>query len=147
MYGDFVIPTALASEEDYETWTSATAPANIGAILRSCTGLVLDATEGAFYDVDPLTGLATDTTVKDAMRDATCIQAAAWVALGIDPATGGVLTSTVKRSKKIATAQIEYADTAEAVAARKAAYEGLVPDAARLLQQRNLLGNTPYGYG
>lgn len=147
MFGDFVIPDTLASPSDYQTWTGVAGPANIAQVLRSCSSLVLDATEGAFYDVDVLTGLATNTLVKNAMRDATCIQAAAWVALGIEPLTGGVITSSVKKSKKIATAQIEYADTVEAVAARKAAYEALVPDAARKLQQRNLLGNKPYGMG
>lgn len=148
-YGTFVIPDMLASPEDYTTWTGSTPPANITQILRSCTSLVLDATSTAFYDVDTTTGLATDTDVLGALRDATCIQAAAWVALNIDPATGGVLTQSVKASKKIGSAAITYdtADVQAASAARQAAYTGLVPEALRRLQQRNLLGYAPWTFG
>jgi hypothetical protein len=140
-----VYPDALATSADYLTWindTGGTAPANIDQVLRSCTGLVLDAVKLACYDTDD-SGVATDPDVKQAMQDATCIQAAAWVALKIDPLTGGVLTSSVKGMKKIGTAQVEFADTAAAVAARKAAYEGLVPDADRKLRLNNLIGFAP----
>ncbi|MGN8024698.1 hypothetical protein [Microbacterium sp. 22242] len=146
LYPSFVVPTMLASPTDYATWAEATVPANIAHVLRACTSLVLDATEGAIYDVDPSTGLATDPGTLAALRDATCIQASAWVALNIDPATGGVVQpSKTARSKKIGTASIEYSDQeVQAVAsARAAAYSGLVPEAARFLQQRNLLGAEP----
>jgi hypothetical protein len=146
----FVVPTTLASASDYATWVGGPVPSNIDSILRSCSGLVLDAAEGAIYDTDPLTGLATDMAVKNALRDATCIQAQAWVTLNIDPATGGVVqTSKTARSKKIGSASIEYADAeVQAVAAARAeAYSGLVPEAARFLQQRNLLGTNPMVIG
>lgn len=146
MYGSFVVPMTLASASDYQTWTGVAGPANIDHILRSCTSLVLDATQGAIYDVDPATGLATETAVKEALRDATCIQAQAWVTLKIDPATGGVMQSgKTARSKKIGTANIEYSDSeVRAVAeARAHAYKCLVPEAERFLQQRNLLGGEP----
>lgn len=147
-YGSFVIPAMLATSSDYNTyWGADTAPTNVDALLRSCTTLVLDATEGAYYPVDALTGLSTDTDTRTAMRDATVIQAAAWAALGINPQTGGVATSGVKRSKKIGSASIEYADSDAAAAARATAYSSLVPDALRVLQQRNLLGNGPYANG
>lgn len=147
-YGSFVVPTTLASPADYTAWTGdQTAPPKITQTLRSCSTLVLQASLGALYDVDPATGLATDPAVKDALRDATCIQAAAWVALGIDPATGGVLTTSTKRRKKLGTAEIEYADTAQAAAARAAAYRELVPEAAAFLAQRNLLGTEPVALG
>lgn len=144
-WGNFVVPDTLAVSADFTTWTGGSAPANIAQILRACSSLVLDATETAYYAVDPLTGIATDAQTKNAMRDATCIQAAAWVALNIDPATGGVIQSSAKRSKKIATAAIEYADADAAARARTAAYTGLVPEALRKLQQNNLLGFGPYG--
>lgn len=147
MYSSFVVPPTLASADDYATWTEAAAPDGIDAKLRGCTSLVLDASLGVIYDVDPLTGLATDETVKNALRDATCIQAQAWVALNIDPATGGIQTSGVKRAKRIGSASIEYADTATAAAARAAAYTSLVPQAAMFLQQRNLLGTQPFPRG
>lgn len=150
MYGSFIVPTTLATGGDYAVWAQTTAPANIAGILRACTSLVLDETQGTVYDVDPLTGLATDPTVKGALRDATCIQAAAWVALGIDPTTGGVAqTSKAVKSKRLASGAIEYSDTeVKAVTqARAAAYTSLVPEAKRFLQQRNLLGTDPVALG
>lgn len=146
-YGNFVVPDTLATPADYATWTTKAAPANVVQVLRACTSLVLDATEGAYYDTDNTTGVATDPRQMAAMRDAVCIQAAAWVLLGIDPLTGGALTSSVKKSKKIGTASIEYADSAEAAAARAVAYEHLVPEAARKLQQNNLTGSGPWTFG
>ncbi|PRB01756.1 hypothetical protein [Microbacterium sp. MYb64] len=146
LYPSFIVPTTLASSADYASWSGLVAPANIVQVLRSCTALILDATEGAIYDVNPTTGLATDPATLAALRDATCIQASAWVALNIDPTTGGVLqTSKAVRSKKLATGAIEYSDAeVQAVAAaRAAAYVSLVPEAARFLQQRNLLGAEP----
>ncbi|MCC2033072.1 hypothetical protein [Microbacterium allomyrinae] len=139
----FIVPTTLASVDDFTEWTMSTsAPDNIELTLRACTTRVLDATKTARYATDPSTGLATDPVVKNALRDATCIQASAWVALNIDPATGGVIqtTKTVK-SKKIGTAQIEYSD-AEAQAvnrARAAAYASLVPEARSFLRTRGLI--------
>jgi len=141
-----IIPTQYATASDLAAWTQAPAPANADQILRACTGLVLDATEEAYYTTDPTTGMATDTQILGAMRDATCIQAAAWIALNIDPATGGVLTQSLRTSKKIGTAQVTFdvADTAAAAAARQAAYTGLVPAALAHLRRYNLIGNGPY---
>ena len=135
----FVIPSTLASTSDYAAWTGASSPAGIANVLRSCSTLVLEATQNAAYETDPETGLATDTAILEALRDGTCIQAAAWVALGIEPLTGGVLVQAVKKRKKIGTAEIEYADTSAAAAARKAAYEGLVPEARKYLRTRGLI--------
>lgn len=146
----FVIPTTLASSSDYETWTGTTAPTNIDQILRSCTSLVLDASAGAYYTVDPTTGLATDTTTANALRDATCIQAAAWVQLGIDPLAGGVISkSGAVASKKIGSGQVVYDNSGSAIAAqsRADAAIGLVPDAERMLRQNNLWGFHPWVLG
>jgi hypothetical protein len=146
-YGTFMVPENLATSADYTNWTALTAPANIAPILRACTSLVLDASEGAYYATDPLTGIATEPQQMTAMRDAVCIQAAAWVVLDINPLNGGVITSSVKSSKKIGSASIAYADSTEAAAARVAAYEGLVPEAMRKLQQNNLVGSGPWTFG
>lgn len=138
-----VVPDALATASDLETWTGASAPGNADAILRSCTGLVLKATRNALYAVDEATGIATDPIIKKCMTDATCIQAAAWVALKIDPSAGGVVTGGIAASKKIGTAQLIYdaGGTAAVAAARTAAYTDLVPDAEAKLAQQNLLTN------
>ncbi|HEY2642309.1 MAG TPA: hypothetical protein VGI56_01030 [Galbitalea sp.] len=142
--GPFVIPPALASSADLAAWTGATAPANAAALLRSATILVLDATEGAYYNADPLTGLATDAQIKQAMNDATCIQAAAWAAISYDPLAGGIVTNTVKSSKKIGSASVTIEGAATAAASQAAASGQLVPEALKKLQQNNLLGNGPY---
>lgn len=141
----YVVPTTLASPQELAEWTLSVAPANAPQILRGCTSLVLAATKTAVYATDPATGLATDTVVKNALRDATCIQASAWVALNIDPATGGAMQTgkTVKR-KKIGTAEVEYSESeAKAVAAaRFAAYTELVPEALAYLRNRGLITAT-----
>jgi hypothetical protein len=145
---DYVIPPMLASSEDYATWTGADAPTNIEQILRDCSALVLDATRGATYDVDSVTGLATDPTTLAALRDMTCAQAAAWVALKIDPNLAGVTTATVKTSKKIGSAGYEIAssDAAAASQARQAALTSLVPSAQRIGRLHGLLGREPYAF-
>ncbi|KQR97691.1 MAG: hypothetical protein J0I33_07750 [Microbacterium ginsengisoli] len=149
-FGSFVVPTRLAESTDLTNWTGDAAPSNADAILRSCTTLVLEAVQGVICDVDPSTGLATDPVIAGALRDATCIQAAAWIALGIDPATGGIVQASKNaRSKGIGSARIEYSDAeVQAVAAaRAAAYSGLVPEATSYLQQRNLLGTNIWTLG
>ncbi|MCU1408467.1 MAG: hypothetical protein JWM23_547 [Microbacteriaceae bacterium] len=143
-FGPFVVPVTLASPTDLATWTGGTAPANAVALLRSCTTLVLDATEGAYYPVDEVTGLATDTQTLNAMRDATCIQAAAWAELKINPLTGGIDVGGVKKSKKIGSASFDMAGAEQTAAARAYAVTHLVPEALMKLQQNNLLGVGPY---
>lgn len=138
----FTVPTMLADSADFTDWTHTDSPSNIDAVLRGCTTLVLAATKTARYATDPETGLATDTTVREALRDATCIQAAAWVALKIDPATGGVMqTGRTVKSKRIGTALVEYADAdvAATARARAAAYSSLVPEAGLYLRNRGLV--------
>lgn len=151
MYGSFVVPPVLANTVDYKAWTQKNdVPSTIAVTLRSCSTLVLDATQGAIYDVDPATGIATDIAVREALRDATCIQASAWVALNIDPATGGVLQSSkAVTSKKLGSAAFDYspAEIQSATRARAAAYSSLVPEAVRYLQQRNLYAPAPMVFG
>lgn len=146
-YGDFIIPSTLALPADLATWTGAAAPANAVPLLRSASSLILEATSHAYYAVDPLTGLSTDAQVAGILRDATCIQAAAWAILGVDPLAGGVLTSQVTSAKKIGSASITYADATQAADARADAIAGLVPDAHRLLEQNNLLTPRVWVYG
>lgn len=139
----FVTPVALAEPSDLAEWTEETAPGNATALLRSCTTLVLDATKAACYAIDETTGLATDAEILKAMQDATCIQAAAWIALGIDPSAGGVISAGVKTSKGIGTGRISYGDVDQAAAARAAAAVSLVPEAAMRLAQQNLVSRHP----
>ena len=139
----YVVPTALATVDDLAGWTATTVPANATALLRSATSLVLDATKLADYCTDPDTGLATDPNIAAAMNQATCIQAAAWDALGINPLTGGIDTGGVKASKRIGTASFEIAGAAQTAAALAYAAQNLVPEAVRRLRQEGLISMFP----
>jgi hypothetical protein len=138
----YVVPTALATPDDLTEWTG-TAPANATALLRSATSLVLDATKLAVYCTDDDTGLPTDVNVLAAMRDATCIQAAAWVALKIDPLAGGIDIVGVKTAKHIGSAGFTVAGAEQAAAQKAAAASSLVPEAVRRLRQQGLISTFP----
>ena len=147
LFGNFVVPDTLAAPTDLAAWTGTTAPANAVPLLRSATTLVLAATKGAYYAVDPLTGLATDPVVANVLNQATCIQAAAWTTLGVNPLTGGVAVSTVVSQKSIGSAHLTYADAAAAATAKTAAVTELVPEAVAKLSQNNLLPTNVWIYG
>lgn len=146
-YGDFVVPTMLAQPSDLAAWTGVAAPANATQLLRSATQLVLTVTDADFYDVDIATGMPTDAITLQALQDATCIQAAAWVAIGYDPSSGGVLKTVVETSTKLGTAQIQYADAAYAAVSQVDAINHLVPDAMRRLRLEGLGELNPWVFG
>ncbi len=77
--------------------------------------------------------------MRQALTDATCIQAAAWVTLGIKPFAGGVVQGGIKTSAKVGSASFEYAGAAQAAATRADAAVTLVPAALRRLQNRGLI--------
>lgn len=147
LFSNFVVPEFLAQITDLAEWTGADAPVNAKALLRSATSLVLSASSSSYYAVDPLTGLATDAATAKALTDATCIQAAAWAALGINPLTGGVQVAGVATSKSIGTAHITYADGAAAATAKARALTELVPEAVRKLVENNLMDSNVWMYG
>jgi len=137
----YIVPDTLASPEDYNKLPGApAAPADIAATLEACSDIVLRATITAVYDTDPETGLAVDPVIRQALTDATCLQAAAWITLGIKPYAGGVTQGGVATSKKIGSATVEYAGAVTAAAARADAATNLVPSALRRLQNRGLIG-------
>ncbi|UFS59476.1 hypothetical protein [Subtercola endophyticus] len=148
-FPDFVVPSTLATSAQFQTFLgeSATLPTNADVLLREATRLVLEASEGAYYDVDTATGLATDTQAAKALADATCAQAAAWNIIGYDPLSGGVVTAKEVESKGIATARITYVGTADVAASKAAAANELVPSAIRILQANNLLGTSVWMFG
>lgn len=146
-YGDFVVPELLAEVADWDASVYGPSPSNAARLLTAATVLVLDATNQAYYNVDSSTGLATDTQIADALTMATVIQAAAWAAIGYDPATGGVQTASVVQSSKAGGASDTFADANIAAQARQAAITGLVPDAVRVLRLNNLLIPNPWVFG
>lgn len=146
-YGGFVTPTALCTSADVAAYTGVAAPANVAALIRSATRLVLRETRQAYYTVDPLTGLATDTQISGALHDATVIQVVAWSQIGYDPTTGGVLTPSVMTSTKMLSSTITFADAMLSAQARADALKHLVPEAEELLELQNLLIPNPWTFG
>ena len=132
-----------ATASDLTAWTGTTAPANATALLRSASLLVDEATVTAVYATDD-TGKATDTTVLGALRDATCAQAAAWAALGVDPVAGPAQQgATPVSSKTLGSGSVSY-DTSAAASvtvqtARARAVTELADDARRILAAAGLL--------
>jgi hypothetical protein len=147
LFGNFVVPDLLAQPTDLAAWTGVAAPANAMPLLRSASSLVLEASGSSYYAVDVATGLATDPVVAKALNDATCIQAAAWAALGIDPLLGGVVVASVASSKSIGTAHLAYADAGKAADAKANALTTLVPEAMRKLRDNNLMDSNVWMYG
>jgi hypothetical protein len=147
LFGNFVVPTMYAQPGDLAAWTGADAPVNAMPLLRAATSLVVEATSSSYYAVDSTTGLATDPVVLQVLNDATCIQAAAWAALGIDPLTGGVQVAGVASSKSIGSAHITYADGAAAALAKAESLTKLVPEAVRKLSENNMMDSNVWMYG
>lgn len=150
-WGNPVNPTLLATAAQWAaepTMIGVAMPDDAVAYLQACTTLVLDATGGAYYAVDATTGLATDSGVAAVLAKATVIQATAWLKMGIDPALGGAYLAAIKSSAKIGSASYSLADAAAGAEARQHATTNLVPAAARVLAQANLLGNGgPWTFG
>ncbi|KZM69644.1 hypothetical protein AWN90_07655 [Nocardia terpenica] len=62
-------------------------PENAGALIRSASTLVRDATSNDLYDTTPA-GLPSDPDLRDALRRAVCVQVSTWVNAGIGPSAG-----------------------------------------------------------
>lgn len=69
-------------------WLSS-APTDATSLIRMASALVRHATRRDLYDTEP-SGLPADDDIAEAMRDATCAQAAMWSKAGIDPVAGSV---------------------------------------------------------
>lgn len=127
------------------------APWNVAAdnahrLLRAASALVRTATRSARY-ATTADGLPTAPDVVEAFRDATCAQAAAWHAAGIDPTTPASASSRVAQSKSIGSASITYADAAQVAAARHGERDALAPEVALILDAAGLLAWRPVVYG
>lgn len=72
-------------------------PDNAEALIRSASVLVRDATSNDLYDIAP-SGLPSDPDLRDALREATCLQVQAWVTAGIAPSTGSLRPAVASQS-------------------------------------------------
>ncbi len=127
-----------ATTDDLATWTGSAPPANGEQLLRSASLLVRRNTVAAVYDVDE-DGAPTDADVIDALSQATCAQAAAMAAAGIDPLAGVAGASAAVQATSIGSASVQYAVAADASARRQALLEQLTEEAAMILRDAGLL--------
>jgi hypothetical protein len=135
-----------ATPDDMETWTGQPAPDNAVRLLRSASLMVRGATRTALYAAQP-SGLPVDDEKRDALRDATCSQAAAWSAAGIDPTAPVAARARVAASKSLGSGAITYADAASVVAAQDALREHLTDEAAAILADAGLISGQAVVYG
>lgn len=122
-----------ATAGDLATWLSTAAPADADVLLRSASIRVAKACMRNPYTDSP------DDAAVAPLRDATCAQAASWIALGIDPAKLGLDPSAapVKKSS-ILGADVERDTTGQAAALLNAANE-LCAEAVDILTTAGLL--------
>jgi len=131
-----------ATAQDYTAWTgTADVPTNLAVLLRAASGLVARYTSAARYHTDPTTHLPTDPDITDALRDATCAQAATWAALGIDPLKGAAGIEGQVASSSIGGANIQYAVYASTATKRADAATDLAAAAYDVLALAGLLSS------
>lgn len=136
-----------ATSAELLTWTGEqAAPANVDQLLRSASILVRRATRTAVY-ATTADGLPTDATLVAALRDATCAQAHAWAAAGIDPTAPAPASARVATSKSIGSGSVTYADAQAVSVAQDRLRAGLSDEAAAILADAGLTGGAPVVYG
>lgn len=124
--------TPYATVSDLTEWLAPEAvPANAARLLRSASFRVAAACEISPYGDTPV-------DAGDALRDATCAQAAVWAELGISPDAVGIGVAVAKRSK-ILTATVDT-DTSVLAETLDAAINTLAPEALAILTAAGLLG-------
>lgn len=137
-----------ATSDDYEA-LFGTPPANIDRLLRSASLLIARNIVTAVYDADS-DGLPTDSDTVAALVEATCTQANAWAAAGVDPTSGAVATDRVIASKSLDGGSVTYdtglSGSVTLFQAKQAMASQLCPDAAQILAAAGLVGFV-LGYG
>lgn len=128
-----------ATPAELTTWMGRDAPDNATTLLWEASTLVADACLADIYDTTP-DRMPTDQGLRDAMRDATCIQAAFWAAHGIDPAKGRAGMTEVVTASSIDGASVST-NAGELEAAKAESLDGLIPSALRILRQAGLGSN------
>lgn len=128
-----------ATLTDYEEYTGSPAPHNGSILLREASGLVADACLADVYSTNS-DGLPTGTFHRDAMRYATCTQAAFWAQHGINPAAGRGGMAEVVTASSIDGASVST-NAGELEAAKAESVDGLIPSAVRILRFAGLASN------
>lgn len=113
-------------------------PANATALIEAASARVRDITSNDLYDTTP-PGLPADEDLRDALREATCLQVIAWVELGINPATGGLRTEIASQSADGGSVTYSRPDPA----ALRRASEYLCHEAVLVLRNAGLASGRP----
>ncbi|WP_157124752.1 hypothetical protein [Nocardia pseudovaccinii] len=64
-------------------------PSHAVALITAASTRIRDITSNDLYDITPA-GLPADDDLREALREATCLQVIAWVNAGIDPSAAGL---------------------------------------------------------
>ncbi|WP_280357078.1 hypothetical protein [Nocardia otitidiscaviarum] len=104
----YAVPDDLA---DWLTDLPTTAAAT--QLIRFASQLVRSATRCDLYDTDPA-GLPVDLDIAEALKNATCAQAAQWHLAGIDPAAGTVGRDVAIKTQTADGGSVTYADAPSA---------------------------------
>lgn len=129
-----------ATAADYRTYCGLNEndpiPDNLTLLLTAAALAVREYTMTLFYQTDPNTGLPSDGGLANTFRDATCAQAAALDANGIDPAMGGAYDPAMTASKSISGASMSSsgADQQATAMLRRQIATGLCPQSIRILR-------------
>lgn len=131
--------TVYATVAEYEAYVGETAPDGLAALLNYSSSLVSAAIRNDLYEAGP-NGVPVDDDLREACRDATCIQAAMYVKSGVDPLAGveGLKPTALKKS--IGSGSIEYESMARRDDARAMSINKLNPTAFRVLRNAGLAG-------
>ncbi|OOL31859.1 hypothetical protein GQ85_11035 [Rhodococcus rhodochrous] len=128
----------FATADDYAAYPdAATAPANLGMMLREASLMVREVCRSDLFDTDPTTGMPTDTALVEALRDATCAQAEVWAATAADPVKGPGGQDPRLTVSAIDGASVSF-DTYLTMDARARALVQLAPSAVRHLRNAGL---------
>ncbi|WP_156094859.1 hypothetical protein [Nocardia lijiangensis] len=72
-------------------------PADAAALIASASTRVRDITSNDLYDITP-SGLPSDPDLRQALREATCLQVVAWVEARIKPSTSALRVQVASQS-------------------------------------------------
>jgi hypothetical protein len=109
--------------------------------IRAASRLVRQATRCDRYEVDPA-GLPVDLTISEAMRDATCAQAAMWITAGIDPGAGTAGREIGIASQSADGGSVTYSDSISAEEIERS-LRYLIAEALEILRENGLASTRP----
>ncbi|MFE5290338.1 hypothetical protein ACFRAQ_35760 [Nocardia sp. NPDC056611] len=131
-----------AAPADLADWlTELPDTATSTQLIRYASQLVRSTTRCDLYDVYP-SGLPIDLDIAEAMKEATCAQAAQWHLAGIDPAAGSVGRTVAIKSHTADGGAVTYADAPSADEIQRA-LSTLAPIALTILRNAGLASTRP----